>query len=250
MSLTVHSSGSSDEAPTPLDEPCEFDSCPSGSPATGNNASMPQFNYVNSFPVTAIKYGIQNLSSTLLPGPIDIAVTGPNVGSNLGLTVLLSGTVGAATEAVKEQIPAIAFSGSSGDQTGWTAAVPNYANVYADLATNVTDTILASGAPYLPDNVWLNVNFPDSDNSTCSSASDFKFVLSRINTAVPLVSGDDVSTCGNDSRLPTESTVTGTEGCYASISAGHADTKRDATAAEQAVVLQKLSSILTCLPSS
>ncbi|KAF2100270.1 sure-like protein [Rhizodiscina lignyota] len=242
-------SGSLDATPEKLDEPCEFNSCPTGSPATGNNASMPQFNYVNSYPVTSIKYGIQTLASTLLPGPIDIAVTGPNVGSNLGLTTQLSGTVGAATEAAKEGIPAIAFSGSSGDATAWNVPAPSYALVYADLATNVTDTLLASGSPYLPKNVWLNVNFPDSDASTCSSASDFKFVLSRINTAVPIISGDDVSTCGNNKRLPTESDVVGTARCYASISVGHADTKLTASASEQSVVLQKLSSILSCLPS-
>lgn len=40
--------GSSDATPTPLTQPCEFNSCPAGSPATGKNASMPRFNYVNS----------------------------------------------------------------------------------------------------------------------------------------------------------------------------------------------------------
>ena len=40
--------GSSDATPTPLTDPCEFNSCPAGSPATGKNASMPRFNYVNS----------------------------------------------------------------------------------------------------------------------------------------------------------------------------------------------------------
>ena len=209
---------------------------------------MPQFNYVNSFPVTSIKFGIQNLASTLLPGPIDLAVTGPNVGANLDLSVFVSGTVGAATEAVKEGIPAIAFSGSTGDQIAWNAPVPNYAKVYADLSTNITETLLASGTPYLPANVWLNVNFPDSNDTTCSAAADFKFVLSRLHTAIPLISGSDVSTCGNDARLPTESSVVGTDGCFASISVGNADDKRDASAAEQGDVLQKLGSILSCLP--
>lgn len=40
--------GSLDKTPTKLTQPCEFNSCPSGSPAEGNNASMPRFNYVNS----------------------------------------------------------------------------------------------------------------------------------------------------------------------------------------------------------
>jgi hypothetical protein len=123
-------------------------------------------------------------------------------------------------------------------------------SIYADLSTNVTQTLVNSGAPYLPRNVWLNVNYPEVSDSTCSSASDFKFVLSRIHIAIPFLTPDDVKTCGNDGRLPTESNVVGTEGCYASISVGVADTKLDASAKQQRVVLNKLKSILSCLPSS
>ena len=57
---------------------------------------------MNSYPVTAMRYGIETLSPKFFGGAPDIAVTGPNVGSNLGVVVLASGTVGAATEAVKE----------------------------------------------------------------------------------------------------------------------------------------------------
>lgn len=60
--------------------PCEYDSCPIGSPAEGNNASMPRFNYVNSYPVTSIRYGIQTLSPKYFGGAPDIAVAGFNVG--------------------------------------------------------------------------------------------------------------------------------------------------------------------------
>jgi len=49
-----------------------------------------------------MRYGIQTLGPKFFGGAPDIAVAGPNVGSNLGITVLVSGTVGAATEAVKE----------------------------------------------------------------------------------------------------------------------------------------------------
>lgn len=73
-------------------------------------------------------------------------------------------------------------------------------------------------------------------------------MLSRINSAGPGAAAD-VNTCGN-SRLPTESSVVNTKGCYASISVGRADTKGDASASEQAVVLKKLGKILSCLPSS
>lgn len=72
--------GSSDANPTTVTNGCEFSSCPAGSPAIGKNSSEPRFNYVNSFPVTSVRYGIQNLSEQIFGGPPDIAVTGFNVG--------------------------------------------------------------------------------------------------------------------------------------------------------------------------
>jgi len=242
--------GSADAPAIPLLKPCEYNSCPAGSPPKGDNSSKPRFNYVNSFPVTSMRYGIQTLSPKFFGGPPDIAVAGFNVGANLGTTVLISGTVGAATEAVKEGIPGIAFSGTTGSQTAWNVSpVPSYAHVYATLSTEVTQALIGSGKPYLPATIWLNVNFPASTGTSCSSASDFKFVLSRIYTAIPDVTPKDVVTCSNGGRLPTETTVVNTAGCYASISVGVAATKTDADEAAQAVVLQKLSSILSCLGS-
>ncbi|EAL84312.1 hypothetical protein KXW98_004328 [Aspergillus fumigatus] len=236
--------GSSDKTPTTRTKPCEFNSCPSGSPATGFNASDPRLNYVNSYPVTSMKYGISTAAPPFFnDAPPALAVSGPNVGSNLGLAVYFSGTVGAAHYAAEAGIPAIAFSGSSGSPTAWNAAVPAYSRVYAQLATKITNQIVASGTPYLPDQVWLNVNFPEV-SSECAAADDFKFVLSRIFTGI--FSADDVETCGS-SRLPTESTVVGTDGCYVSISVGWSD-KTDAAADVQAIVLDKLGDLLVCLP--
>ena len=166
--------------------------------------------------------------------------------ANLGSTVLVSGTVGAATEAAKEGVPAIAFSGTTGSQTGYTAPVQTYMTVYASLSTHVTQTLVASGKPYLPSGIWLNVNFPAVSGSTCPSPAGFKFVLSRINSATS-GTAPDVQTCGS-TRLPTETAVVGTAGCYASISVGNAADKTDANATEQAVVLDKLQGILSCLP--
>ena len=166
--------------------------------------------------------------------------------ANLGSTVKISGTVGAATEAAKEGIPAIAFSGTTGSQISYTEDQETYIAVYGDLSTNVTQTLAATAKPYLPSNIWLNVNYPSVSSSECSSPTKFKFVLSRINSADSDTAAD-VNTCGS-TRLPTEKTVVNTSGCYASISVGVATTKGDATAAQQAVVLGKLKKILSCLP--
>ncbi|KAL9619944.1 MAG: hypothetical protein Q9160_005501 [Pyrenula sp. 1 TL-2023] len=245
--------GSTDQTPTPRTTPCEFNSCPANSPAEGYNASQPNFNYVNSYPATSMRYGIQTLSGKFFANSPDIAVAGPNVGANTGGTTLISGTVGAATEAAKEGVPAIAFSGSSGSQIAWTTIpVPNYSSVYADLSTNVTDTLVGTAKPYLPTGTWLNVNYPNVGNSgACSSTRNVRFVLSRINGAGS-GAAKDVATCNNNGRLPTESSVvakTSGSTCYASISVGNAWTKGDVSAAQQEVVLGKLAGILSCLPA-
>ncbi|KAL6717157.1 hypothetical protein ACLMJK_005072 [Lecanora helva] len=239
--------GSSDAPATPLTQPCEFNSCPAGSPAEGSDASNSRLNYVNSYPVTSMRYGIQTLSSKFFGGKPAIAVAGFNVGANLGSTVLISGTVGAATEAAKEGIPGIAFSGTSGSQTSYTASTSTYVNVYSDLSTNVTQSLVGSGKPYLPTGIWLNVNYPAVSSTTCSSTAQFKFVLSRINSAGSSTP-PDVKTC-ETTRLPTETTVVKTAGCYASISVGVASSKADADASTQAIVLGKLQKILSCLPN-
>lgn len=118
-----------------------------------------------------MRYGIQTLAPEYFQGAPDIAVAGFNVGgriffvsliqirtgsfslANLGTAILISGTVDAATEAAKEGIPAIAFSGTTGSQTGYTAPREPYVDIYATLSTNVTQSLVASGEPYLPPNI-------------------------------------------------------------------------------------------------
>ncbi|KAK3216433.1 hypothetical protein GRF29_8g3247410 [Pseudopithomyces chartarum] len=105
--------GSSDSTPTTVTSGCQFKSCPAGSPPTGFNASNPRFNYVNSYPVTSVKYGLTTFAPKFFTSAPALVVAGPNIGSNLGSTTLVSGTVGAATYAATQGIPAIAFSAPS-----------------------------------------------------------------------------------------------------------------------------------------
>lgn len=163
--------------------------------------------------------------------------------------MLFSGTVGAATYAANNNIPAIAFSGTTGSQTAWTSLpAPDYARLYAALSVNVTRTLLATAAPYLPPQTYLNVNFPAAGAGTnCTAVKNFKYVLSRILPAEDGVTPDDVATCGSK-RLPAESDVTAA-GCYVSISVGNSTIKTDSGAKQQAVVLRKLGKILSCLPT-
>ncbi|CCM04144.1 uncharacterized protein FIBRA_06306 [Fibroporia radiculosa] len=250
--VNMSGSGSLSIAPIPLLVPCEFNTCPVGSPAEGYNATDPRLNYVNAFPVDAASYGIQTLAPKFFIDPApDFLVSGPNIGNNLGVVVQLSGTVGAASEAAKLGIPSAAFAGASGSHVSYTTLESSpdalsslAAALYSTLTTYFVETLINGGPdPILPPTILLNVNYPSIDD--CPEQSDYNWVLSR-NLWNPLAT--DVETCGS-TTLPTESSVVGTSGCYASVSVLNALTKMDVNSSAQAAVLTRLSALpLSCLP--
>ncbi|WYZ46126.1 hypothetical protein EsH8_IX_000351 [Colletotrichum jinshuiense] len=243
-------SSSLDTEPNPRTSACQYNSCEANSGPVGFNATRKDLRWVNSYPVTSMRYGIEQFAAEQWNGQApELAVSGPNVGSNLWLQVPFSGTVGTAAYASGTKgIPAIAFSGSSSGTLAWnTSPVPARSTVYAELATRLVDKIVAGGAPYLPENVWLNVNFPKVTDTACNDPDQFKWVLSRINPG--LFSGPDVSTCGAKERLPEENTVVGTSsGCYISVSVGDSGDKTTAPKEKQQPVLDRLGDFLSCLP--
>lgn len=86
----------------------------------------------------------------LFPKPPDLVISGINRGPNLGENVFYSGTVGAATEAVINHVPAIAISlAHRGDGFVYDGA--------AQFAKHLAEVILREG---LPKGVLLNVNVP------------------------------------------------------------------------------------------
>ncbi|KAI0742662.1 sure-like protein [Daedaleopsis nitida] len=249
--------GSSSAPPQPLSQPCEFDTCPTGSPAEGFNASDARLNYVNSFPVDAVRFGIQTLAPEFFGSGPEFIVSGPNVGNNLGTVTQNSGTVGAACEAAKEGFPATAFSAATASQVSYTtldsspdSPSTKSALIYAELTTNFTRTLLAPAGQILPAGVIVNVNYAattftlsGTPNGDCASASDFKWVFTRLLQSSTAV---DVEDCGS-MRLPDEGTVV-RAGCFASVTVMNATTKSDVSASVQAPVLNRLtpSALLTC----
>jgi 5'-nucleotidase len=82
--------------------------------------------------------------------PPDLVVSGINLGSNTGISVLYSGTVSAASEAVILGVPGIAIS------------LCTYQNPNWDTAQNVAAEIVAKVLKNpLPDGTLLNVNIPN-----------------------------------------------------------------------------------------
>lgn len=238
--------GSNDVEPGPRSEPCEYDSCSGDNKTIGFNETSPELNWVNSYPVTSMRYGIHRLGPNRWNGQLpELAVSGPNVGANLWGVVNLSGTVGAACYAANGAgIPALAFSGASNTHAAWNEPAPAASSIYAELATKLTNKVIAWGKPYLPNGIFLNVNFPKVDDK-CSSVDDFEFVLSRIYPG--LTSPPDVEWCGSN-RLPTETAVHQAGGCYVSVSIGDAADKTTANDNRQDAVLETLKDMLVCLP--
>lgn len=244
----TNQTGSLDSDPSPRTAACQYDSCPANTNArTGTNSSDTRLNWVNSFPATSIRYGINEIGPSHWGGAApELAVTGPNVGSNVYLQVQFSGTVGAACYAVGEKaLPAIAFSGLTDGTLPWnTVPVPARSLIYADLAANLTNAVIDAGAPYLPPGIFLNVNFPEVTGE-CTTPGAFKFVMSRINPRT-IFSAPDVDTCGG-TELPTDKSVVDAAGCHVSVSVGECRDKSTADAANQKIVLDKLGSLFTCL---
>ncbi|KAI5122402.1 hypothetical protein M0805_002953 [Coniferiporia weirii] len=231
--------GSSTAAPKPLGASgCEFSSCPPFSPATGSDPNDSHLNYVNSFPVNAVRTGLETAVSFFYGTGPDLIVSGPNVGNNLGSTEAEnSGTIGAASEGA--QVSYTTLDTPSASTTS--------AEVFAALSTQLIQVLLAfpfsDSSPTLPSNALLNVNYPEATGN-CTDPNAFSFVLTRIDPAT-CSTVPDVATCGTN-RLPTESNIIKKAGCFASVSVMSASSKKDMDAARQGRVLDRLGSFLTC----
>lgn len=95
-------------------------------------------------PADCVKIGICELAG----GPVDLVVSGINRGANVGINVLYSGTVSAATEAAIQGVPSMAISLDSHQEADFTPA--------ARFARRMAAFILEDPLPH----VALNVNVP------------------------------------------------------------------------------------------
>lgn len=98
-------------------------------------------------PADCIKLAICAMLKDSLP---DIILSGINLGSNTGISVIYSGTVSAATEGVVLGIPGVAFSLCTYTDPQWDMA--------ARIAREISEKVIADP---LPPGVLLNVNMPN-----------------------------------------------------------------------------------------
>jgi 5'-nucleotidase len=95
-------------------------------------------------PADCVKIGVCELTG----GPVDLVVSGINHGGNVGINVIYSGTVSAATEAVILGVPSLAISVDTHKEVDYSLA--------ARFARKMASFILENPLP----NVVFNVNIP------------------------------------------------------------------------------------------
>jgi 5'-nucleotidase len=134
-------------------------------------------------PATTIQIAIKNI---VMPRP-DLVVTGINTAYNLGSSTYLSGTVGAARQAVMEGVPAVATSMA-------TAAVPRDVTAAAQQVAAIVRQVRDHS---LPPQTFLNVNIPPMP------AGGYKGV--QITTQAPVRGG--VETFEEGKRPGTDRTI-------------------------------------------
>lgn len=174
---------------------------------------------------------------------IDIVVSGPNQGLNPSGFFTLSGTIGAAYTAVYRGIPAVAFSGSTTNNSFYKDSLDlddpkEPATIYGNLIVDFVNQLFSSQGGNdrtLPLGVGLNVNIPKVgyQDESCTAP---KWVFSRL-TGVPAAGADllynetsnsfawnengkfpGLAVCNNgDCSLPSEPTVTD-EHCLTAVS--------------------------------
>ncbi len=105
---------------------------------------------VSGSPADCVKLALNEL----LDKRPDLVLSGINLGSNSGLNVIYSGTVGGAAEAVFNGIPAIALSLTSPRDPNWEPA-----KIFA------RTLVKRVGERKIPEGVLLNVNIPNVSNN-------------------------------------------------------------------------------------
>ncbi|KAJ3482505.1 hypothetical protein NLI96_g6947 [Meripilus lineatus] len=161
----------------------EFGSIPVGAPYFGHEVNNPDIFYFNGTPAATAIFGIDILVPQHFgKKKLDLVVSGPNEGKNNGPFVYtLSGTIGAAYNAVGRGIPAIAFSAGNNTHRSFTTntgAADDPANIVgrltADLVAAVAHGVNTKKDRLLPLGVGINVNYPTfGPGNNCTQVTCF-----------------------------------------------------------------------------
>ncbi|ODQ60130.1 hypothetical protein WICANDRAFT_78747 [Wickerhamomyces anomalus NRRL Y-366-8] len=161
-----------------------------GDPAWGHEPNDDHIWYFNATPAACVGFAFDYLLPTYFSNvSIDLIVSGVNQGLNLDDSMFtISGTIGATYNAIYRGHSAIAFSGSTSNNSFYKDSLnedPNDpANIYASKVVELTSKVFESQGENeraLPLGVGLNVNFPKVTTLTKdNSCSNPPFVFSRL----------------------------------------------------------------------
>jgi len=223
-----------------------------GDPAWGHEENDDHIWYFNATPAACVGFAFDYLLPTYFSNvSIDLVVSGVNQGLNLDDSMFtISGTIGATYNAVYRGHSAIAFSGSTKNNSFFKDSLnddPNDPiNIYSSKVVELTSKIFESQGDNeraLPAGIGMNVNFPKVTSLTKdNSCSDPKFVFSRLtgkdiaiaalkyNETTGIFDSSSIKkgTIGTSTRyngilsLPNENLVIET-GCYTPVSAFSVD---------------------------
>ncbi|CAI6021199.1 unnamed protein product [Clonostachys chloroleuca] len=213
----------------------EFGFIKAGAPAFGQDPIDPNIFYYNGTPATMVFLALDyvlpkyaNLST------VDLVLSGPNFGLNLGpFLYTISGTIGATYAAVERGIPAIAYSATYSSTAG---GLQDPAVITGRLAANLAQSFItkAAGKRILPLGYGVNVNIPyitSFSNNTCVNPP---YILTRMTSGAIVdkavynattglfrygdLVADGVNQCINgDCSLPGETLVVNS-GCQSAVS--------------------------------
>lgn len=155
-----------------LTSPSQYDIVPVGSPAVGTDPNDSSIWYYNGTPAACTFVALDYVLPRHYPGWVpDLALAGPNYGTNLGPFVYsLSGTLGATYAAISRSIPGIALSASNKavayfnvTNSSHPAALAAKAS-YAVLEPFINST--TKGSTVLPLGYGVNINIPELSDDT------------------------------------------------------------------------------------
>ncbi|ODV83669.1 hypothetical protein CANARDRAFT_202714 [[Candida] arabinofermentans NRRL YB-2248] len=223
-----------------------FDYPPAGSPAWGHEEDDLNAWYFSGSPAACVAMGLDYVIPTYFNNmTIDLVVGGPNEGTNMGQRdFALSGTMGATYYATERGYPAMAISGSNGNNSFFKDNLDdnekNAYNIYAKASLKIIDTLFDSqvdGERLLPLSTALNVNYPSAGDDLSSDCYDLTFKKARLtgsnslvyygvyNETTGLIASKPISSKAvqqcltGDCDLPDEFTIIGNNQCEGTIAA-------------------------------
>ncbi|RLV92688.1 Acid phosphatase [Spathaspora sp. JA1] len=222
-----------------------------GAPSWGHEESDDHIWYFNGTPASCVAFGLTYLPEFFNKSiDYDLVVSGPNEGTNLSPGMFtLSGTIGATYNAVYRGLPAVAFSGSNGNNSFFKDDLDLNDNmspptIYATKITEFVDELLNGYGRALPIGTGINVNFPNVGhlNETCvdptwvntrltgdfASGADITYDKKSNSFVWTQTAWDALAVCENgDCKLPSENYIVGYTNCSSSVSVFNIDYDAD-----------------------